>query len=130
MFIDDGISNEEENKVFTDYGEDPNYFSDLAVSKYSKFFNILPKWNFYPENYLVVKTWIENPTMTLDEITIMFDIDMGLMVRILIKMYQIVDELIMKLVKINRTDLTNYLSTKKELLIRYPLKLGSLYIDN
>ncbi len=131
MFIDDGITrNDEEDSRSIDYGDVPNYFIEITESKYSKFINKLPKWNLYPENYLVVKTWLQNPTMSLDEITMMFEIDMGLMVRILIKMYQIVDELIMKLVKINRTDLTNLLGAKKELLIRHPLKLGSLYIDN
>lgn len=131
MFIDDGITRNDDDELFkTDCGDVPNYFIELTESKYSRFMNKLPKWNLYPENYLVVKTWLQNPTMSLDEITVIFEIDMGLMVRILIKMYQIIDELIMKLVKINRTDLTNMLSEKKELLIRHPLKLGSLYIDN
>ncbi len=131
MFIDDGISEkEDEDKNTIDYGEVPNYFVSIVELKYSKFMNTLPKWNFYPDNYIIIKTWLTETTISLDSITALYEIDMGLMVRILIKMYQIVDELIMKLIKINRTDLTNFLSEKKELLIRYPLKLGSLYIDN
>ncbi len=131
MFIDDGLSEkEDEDKNIIDYGEVPNYFVSLVELKYSKFMKILPKWNFYPDNYIIIKTWLTETNISLDSITALYEIDMGLMVRILIKMYQIVDELIMKLIKINRTDLTNFLSEKKEQLIRYPLKLGSLYIDN
>ncbi len=131
MFIDDGLgSKDDEEKIVGNYPENPNYFVILGETKYSKLFNLLPKWGFYPDNYNVVKTWLEDPTISLDEMSTMFEIDMGLLVRILIKMYQLADELIMKLVKINRTDLTDYLSSQKEILIRYPLKLGSLYIDN
>lgn len=132
MFIDDGIEpKEDEKKIFgSENEEEPCYFAILKEITYSKLFNILPKWTFYPDNYIVVKTWINQPELSLDDITTMFELDMGLMVKILIKMYQVTDELIMKLVKINRTDLTEYLSSKKELLIRYPLKLESLYINN
>ena len=52
------------------------------------------------------------------------------MVKILIKMYQITEELISKLIKINRSDLNDFLVKQKELLIRYPIKLESLYINN
>ncbi len=132
MFIDDGIGNKEDKDQDLTIFENPdiNYFGQLVTTKYVKFINILPKWTFYPENYLLIKTWINNPDITLDDITQLYEIDMGLMVRILIKMYQITDELIMKLVKINRTDLTEFLAGKKELLIRYPIKLESLYINN
>ncbi len=130
MFTDDGIGNKEDQdpSIFED--EIVGYFNSVISTKYSKFVNILPKWTFYPENYFLIKTWLDNPEITLDDIIQVYDVDMGLMVRILIKMYQITDELIMKLVKINRTDLTEYLASKKELLIRYPIKLESLYINN
>ena len=69
-------------------------------------------------------------TISLDEITLGYGIDQGLMVKILIKMYQITEELISKLVKINRSDLNDFLVKQKELLIRHPIKLESLYINN
>lgn len=131
MFIDDGVENKNDEHIFkfNDY-PDIIYFDDIVNIKYKNFINILPKWNFFPQNYLIFKTWIENKNITLDQITYLYEIDMGLMVKILIKMYQITDELLTKLVKINRTDLTEFISLQKELIIRYPIKLESLYINN
>ena len=43
---------------------------------------------------------------------------------------QIADELISKLVKINRTDLNEFLVEQKDLLIRYPIQISSLYVNN
>ena len=131
MFIDDGISSKDEeidSSIFEN--QDINYFNTLVETRYYKFINLLPKWTFYPENYLLIKTWLNNPDITLDDIVKLHKVDMGLMVKILIKIYQITDELIIKLVKINRTDLTEFLAGKKELLIRYPIKLESLYTNN
>ena len=130
MFIDDGIEDKEDNQIIPLDVQDIIYFDEVIDQKYKKFIKILPKWNFYPQNYMVVKTWIENKDISLDEITSIYNVDMGLIVKILIKMYQITDELLMKLVKINRSDLTEFIGNQKELLIRYPLKLESLYINN
>ncbi len=130
MFIDDGLSSKDDDDQVVITDPVILYYNEFVESKYKNFFYKLPKWSFYHQNYAVIKTWISDPNISLDDITHLFEIDMGLMVRLLIKMYQICDELIMKLVKINRTDLTEFLSQKKELLIRYPIKLESLYINN
>lgn len=104
------------------------YFMELVNNKYKNYFYKYPKWTFNPLNYLIIITWITNINYTLDDMNIMFDIDIGLLVKILIKMYQVTEELIDKLVKINKTDLNEYLNNTKKLLIRHPLKLESLYI--
>jgi superfamily II RNA helicase len=127
MFIDDGYE-DKENESVPIADPDIQHFYSLVSIKYSKFTNILPKWTFYPYNYLIVWTWITNESISLDEISLEYGIDQGLMVKILIKMYQITEELISKLVKINRSDLNDFLVKQKELLIRYPIKLESLYI--
>jgi hypothetical protein len=44
-------------------------------------------------------------------------------------MYQVVGELIDSLDKINYSDITEKLVQQKELLIRHPLKIDSLYVN-
>src|SRR5690606_32236895 len=100
-----------------------------VMETYSQFIFKYPKWTFWAKNYLIVKEWIENPTISLDQIVSNHDTDLGLFIKILIKMYQIIDELIGKLDKLNRTELTEKLIKQKELLIRPPLKIDSLYIN-
>jgi hypothetical protein len=130
IFIDDGINDDNNDKI-VDYNN-PNlkYVDDLIKKKYINYFNVFPKWVYHPLNFDFIKTWLQNPNLTLDNQTEDFNIDMGLVVKILIKMNQICEELISNLIKINRTDLTEYLSKQKDLLIRLPLKIDSLYINN
>ena len=44
-------------------------------------------------------------------------------------MYQVTDELINNLVKINKMDFTEFLLEKKNLIIRPPLTIDSLYVN-
>ncbi len=129
MFIDDGFKLNEDEPIPTDI-EIIDYFNKVVKTQYPNYTNILPKWTFYPLNYVVVKVWLSNESISLDEINLTYGIDMGLMVKILIKMYQITEELLTKLIKINRVDLNDFLIKQKELLIRYPIKLESLYVNN
>jgi superfamily II RNA helicase len=126
MFIDDGVKLEDDLSVFDD--NVVYYFKKVIDSKYYKYMNIYPKWVFHPLNYKIIESWLSSPELTLDDISNLYEVDMGLVVKILIKMYQITDELVSKLIKINRIDLTEYLLEQKDLLIRYPLKIDSLYI--
>jgi hypothetical protein len=128
MFIDDGVK-ENDNTIVT-YDNVVLHFKEIIKEKYDNYFNKYPKWVFMPLNYNIVKSWLEDDKITLDDIIQMYEVDMGLMVKILIKMYQICDELLVKLIKLNRTDLTEFLSNQKDLLIRHPLKIDSLYINN
>jgi superfamily II RNA helicase len=132
MFIDDGYQDKDKDNDFVVPADEPDliYFDTLVKNKYASFTNILPKWTFYPYNYLILKRWLEDKDISLDHISQEFGIDQGLMVKILIKMYQITDELVSKLVKINRTDLTDFLVGQKDLLIRYPIQISSLYVNN
>ena len=54
-------------------------------------------------------------------------IDMGLFVKTLIKMHQICDELNNNIIRINKADVGNYFQDIKSKIIRYPLKIESLY---
>lgn len=131
MFIDDGIKIGEEEIIKWEEiegGEEILYWEE-QIKLYSQFIFKYPKWTYWPKNYLVIKEWIENPTITLDQIVLTHDTDLGLFIKMLIKLYQIVDELISKLDKLNMSDLTEKLVKQKELLIRYPLKIDSLYIN-
>jgi len=127
MFIDDGMKNDDDLSIFQH--DIIYYFKNVIDNKYYKYFNNYPKWTFHPLNYKIIESWLNDENLTLDEITILYKIDMGLLVKILIKMYQISDELISNLIKINKMDLSEYLLGKKELLIRSPLKIESLYIN-
>jgi len=129
MFIDDGIKILDDEIIIWDELEPEIIYWNNIVSIYSQFINKFPKWTFWPKNYLAVKEWINNPDISLDQIVLNYSIDMGLFVKILIKMYQVVGELITQLDKLNLTDLTETLSKQKELLIRYPLKIDSLYVN-
>jgi hypothetical protein len=123
MFIDDG------NKQNDFISSDPNiiYFDKLVQTKYSEYINICSKWKYFPQNYELVKYWIENNTISLDELSYEFGIDIGLIVKILIKMYQIAEELLGKLDLINKPELAEYINGVKQNLIRHPLKIESLY---
>ena len=124
MFIDDG------NKLDNTISAEPDiiYFEQLVRTKYYDYINICPKWKYFPQNYELIKYWINNPSITLDELAYEFSIDIGLIVKILIKMYQITEELLGKLDAINKPELAEYINEVKQVLIRHPLKIESLYI--
>lgn len=122
MFIDDG------KKKDGVYEKKLEEWAKILYSNYSCFIDKCPKWNFYPVNYILINDWLNNPEMTLDELSLKYELDIGLIVKILIKMYQISEELIKNLDKLNKTELSDYLNEKKQLLIRYPLKIESLYV--
>jgi len=122
MFIDDG------KKKDGLYDKTLEEWDKILYSKYSSFTDKCPKWNFYPLNYILINDWLNNPEMTLDELSLNYELDIGIIVKILIKMYQISEELIKNLDKLNKTDLSDYLNQQKQLLIRYPLKIESLYV--
>jgi superfamily II RNA helicase len=124
MFIDDG------NKQDTNSNSnipDIIHMDKLVQTKYKDYINICSKWKYYPQNYELIKYWIDNPEITLDELSYEFGIDIGLIVKILIKMYQIVEELLGKLDSINKPELAEYINGVKQILIRHPLKIESLY---
>lgn len=128
MFVDDGLKeNEESVNVYTE----PSivYFENKVTESYSKFVKKYPKWNFYQMNYVFLSYWLKNKNATLDQASTEFGYDQGIIVKVLIKMYQIADELISNLTKINRTDMVELVNTKRELLIRPPLRLESLYVN-
>ena len=128
MFIDDGDNSKSVDDVL--YEEDEiKYFDYLVNTKYKEYVYIYPKWNFYPKNFQLIKEWINNPTMSLDAGANLFHIDIGLLVKILIKLSQVCDELLNNLVKINLADLAETIMLYKQNLIRYPLKIESLYIS-
>lgn len=129
MFIDDGIKINDDEIIKWEEIEPEIVFWEEQIKNYSKFIFKYPKWTYWPKNYLIVKEWIDNPNITLDEIVIIHNIDLGLFIKILIKMYQIVDELINNLDKLNKSDLAEKLIKNKELLIRHPLKIDSLYVN-
>jgi superfamily II RNA helicase len=121
MFIDDGKKKDVTNNNL-------EYWDKLIYGEYKSFVNVCPKWNYYPINFLIIKEWLDDENITLDEISINYDLDIGIIVKILIKMYQIAEELIQNLTHINMADLSEYLNKQKQLLIRHPLKIESLYI--
>lgn len=121
MFIDDG---KKHDKV---YDSEIIEWETLIYSKYKSYIDKCPKWNFYPLNYILLKDWLDNPDLSLDELSINYALDIGIIVKILIKMYQITEELIKNLEKINKSDFAEYLNNQKQLLIRTPLKIESLY---
>ena len=129
MFIDDGIKIMDDEIIMWENIEPEIIYWEKKIDKYKQFINIFPKWTFYPKNFVAVKEWIENKNLSLDQIACNYSIDIGLFVKILIKLYQVVDELISKLDKFNLTDLTEKLIGQKELLIRHPLKIDSLYVN-
>ena len=129
MFIDDGIKIGEEEIIKWEEIEPEILYWEEQIKSYSQFMFKFPKWTYWPKNYLIVKEWIENPEITLDHIVSIHNTDLGLFIKILIKMYQIVDELLSKLDKLNLSDLTEKLVQQKELLIRQPLKIDSLYVN-
>ena len=122
MFIDDGKKNDKiaQNSLI-------DYWAKLLYSKYFDYIEKCPKWNFYPMNYMLINDWLNDTSITLDELSIEYEIDIGIIVKILIKMYQITEELIKNLEKINKADLADFLNKQKQLLIRHPLKIESLY---
>ena len=124
MFIDDGKENE--NGVYN-HINDIMYFDNILNTKFKKYLN-LPKWKFYPDNYLFIKDWLINKDQSLDELCYNYEIDLGLFAKILIKMHQITEELINNLVKINKGDLCDIINEQRKYLVRYPLKIESLYI--
>lgn len=129
MFIDDGIKIDEDEIIVWEEIEPEILYWEEATKTYSQFIFKYPKWTYWPKNYLIVKEWIENSSTSLDQIVLNYNIDLGLFIKILIKMYQITDELVNKLDKLNKTDLTDKLIKQKELLIRPPLKIDSLYVN-
>ena len=129
MFIDDGIKIGEDEIIVWEEIEPEILYWEEQIKSYSQFMFKYPKWTYWPKNYLIVKEWIEDPKISLDQIVSTYNTDLGLFIKILIKMYQIVDELVSKLDKLNLSDLTEKLVQQKELLIRYPLKIDSLYVN-
>ena len=130
MFIDDGIKIDDDEIIkWDEIGEEEIVYWEEQIQSYSQFIFKYPKWTYWPKNYLIVREWINDENITLDKIVEFYNIDLGLFIKILVKMYQIVDELIGKLDKLNMTDLTEKLIKQKELLIRPPLKIDSLYIN-
>lgn len=129
MFIDDGIKIGDDEIIKWEEIEPEILYWEEQIKSYSQFIFKFPKWTYWPKNYLIVKEWIENPEITLDQIVSTYDTDLGLFIKILVKMYQIVDELVTKLDKLNMSDLTEKLIPQKELLIRKPLKIDSLYVN-
>ena len=103
------------------------YFDKILNTKFKNFLH-LPKWKFFPDNYLFINDWLSNTDQSLDELCINYNIDLGLFVKILVKMNQISEELINNLVTINKGDICDLISNQKSFLIRYPLKIESLYV--
>ena len=129
MFIDDGVKINPDQIIRWEEIEPEILYWENVMQSYQNYISKFPKWTYWPKNYVIIKDWLTNPNKTLDQIVSEYDIDLGLFVKILIKMYQISDELVSKLDKLNQTDLVEKIIQQKELLIRYPLKIDSLYIN-
>lgn len=129
MFIDDGIKVGEDEIIVWDKVEPEIVYWENTIQDYSRFINNFPKWTYWPKNYLIVHEWLNNPDISLDQIVLSHNTDIGTFVKILIKLYQVIDELVSKLDKLNKTDITEKLVAQKELLIRSPLKIDSLYMN-
>jgi len=132
MFIDDGLKESEddiENYSVID-NETIQYFMEKCLTTYSEYIDKYPKWTFYPKNYVFLSYWLSDENISLDQAVKDFGYDMGTITKVLIKMYQVSEELINNLIKINRTDMTEYVVQQRSLLIRYPLRLESLYVNN
>jgi superfamily II RNA helicase len=128
MFIDDGLrDNEDSISHYID--ESILYFENRTKELYLPFIKKYPKWNFYPMNYVFLKYWLSDETITLDNASKKFGYDQGVIIKVLVKMYQISDELIDNLTTINRTNMIEHVNIKRQLLIRLPLRLESLYIN-
>ena len=128
MFIDDGLKDSEES-ISNHTDESILYFENRTEELYSQFIKKYPKWNFYPMNYAFLKFWLSDESITLDQASSKFGYDQGVIIKVLVKMYQISDELISNLTKINRTDMIEHINVKRQLLIRLPLRLESLYVN-
>ncbi len=124
MFIDDGI-----NKMFDDNDEVILYMNKIMKEKYYEYVDVLPKWRYYPENYYIMSEWLSDDKITMDELANKYEIDVGLLVKIIIKCYQIANELIENLNKLNKMDVYENIKEIREKIIREPLKLESLYIN-
>jgi antiviral helicase SKI2 len=128
MFIDDGLKENEE--IANNYNDESIiYFENKMDTLYSEFIKKYPKWNFYPMNYVFLKYWLSDENISLDKASELFGYDQGSIIKVLVKMYQISDELINNLTKINKTDIIEYINERKQLLIRLPLRLESLYVN-
>jgi superfamily II RNA helicase len=128
MFIDDGLKESEDSVGYYENAT-INYFIEKTEMLYSEYIKKYPKWNFYPVNFVFLQYWLSDENISLDQASKQFGYDQGAIVKVLVKMYQICDELITNLTRINRTDMVEYINERKQLLIRYPLKLESLYVN-
>jgi len=122
MFIEDG-----DNKDYVVPPDSIVSYFDERINTVYKDCMILPNWKFYPKNYNIVYDWLYTD-IHIDELAKKYDIDCGLIVKIMIKMYQIIEELIKVLPDINKVELVDYITNLKEKIIRLPITIDSLYI--
>jgi len=126
MFIEEGKVIEE-----ISFSEEPIvYYQTLHDTTYSLFFETCSKWKWFPYNYRIVSHWIHHPTLTYDELQASFPYyDLGLIIKVLVKMNQIATELMEQLVFLNKSHLISSLVEQKECLLRSPFKIESLYCN-
>lgn len=129
MFVDDGVKIGQDEIIDWSIVEPDIIHWEKSMRDYEKFIDVLPKWKYFPKNYMIVKKWLTCENSTLNDIEGEFDIDLGTFVKILIKLYQMTDELLKNLPILNRNDLAEVLVSQKQLLIRHPLKIESLYVN-
>ena len=125
MFIDDG-----KNCKDIIMCHQIEYFSQKIINKTGIYYPYMdcPKWKFYPNNYNLMNDWINSEeVLTIDHVSKKYGMDSGTIIKILVKMYQITEELISNLNKINKADIAEILNQKKILIIREPVKLESMY---
>lgn len=125
MFMDEGkyVDYIENNEIIS-------YFEDLSNIKYKKYFESCSKWKFFPYNYFIINRWIHDESININELQNEYnEYDLGLIIKVFIKTFQIANELINQLDIINKSDLKELLNQQKNNIIRKPFKIESLYCN-
>ena len=126
MFIDDGKVVDEMNES----DEIIKYFNNLHEKDYKIYFENCSKWKYFPYNFYLIKYWLENEDLTLDELQNEFkEYDLGLIIKVIIKTFQIVTELSNSLDIINKVNLNQEMNDLKNKIIRKPFKIESIYCE-
>lgn len=125
MFIEDG-ENTKDYTIPEESKEVISYFENRMYTTYNMCMQY-PKWNFYPKNYNITYDWLFTE-LTIDDISEKYQVDCGVIIKIMVKMYQIAEELIKFLPEINRVELVDYITSLKQQIIKPPVTIDSLYL--
>jgi len=124
MFMDEGKTLEQ----WTSDHPTCQSFQNLCDTKYRLFFDHCSKWKYFPYNFHLVYDWIHDEQLTLTELVEQYtEYDLGLMVKVFLKAFQIASELCDRLDKMNKGHLSEQFQLYKHRILRHPLKIESLY---